>query len=125
MLEGVSFGAARGSTLGLVGESGSGKSTVGRAILKSSPPPLPTSPAQLCVKGREVVGASRSAMLPLRRHVQVVFQDPGGSLNPRMRVAELLAEPFVVHGLTPAQTAGPLAGRADLRRSPAARERGA
>lgn len=106
VLEGVSFELAHGSTLGLVGESGSGKSTVGRAILGLLSTTIAHVTGSIVCDGREVVGASRSAMLPLRRHVQVVFQDPGGSLNPRMRVAELLAEPFVVHRLTPAQTAG-------------------
>lgn len=105
-LDGVSFELPRGATLGLVGESGSGKSTIGRAILGLLSPTAAHVTGSILCDDREVVGASRSALHPLRRHVQVVFQDPGGSLNPRMRVAELLAEPFVIHGLTPAQTAG-------------------
>lgn len=106
VLDHVSFEVARGTTLGLVGESGSGKSTVGRAILGLLSPTTASVRGSIRCEGREIVGASRSAVLPLRRHVQVVFQDPGGSLNPRMRVGELLAEPFHVHRMTPAQVAG-------------------
>jgi ABC-type microcin C transport system duplicated ATPase subunit YejF len=106
VLDEVSFDLPRASTLGLVGESGSGKSTVGRAVLGLLHRGVARVSGSVLVEGRQVVGASRRDLLPMRRHAQIVFQDPGGSLNPRMRVADLLAEPFVVHRLTPAQTAG-------------------
>jgi len=90
----VSFTIAKGETLGLVGESGSGKSTVARMILGLVPP----SSGSVSFDGQEVIcGSSSSSLRGLRRRMQPVFQDPFAALNPRMTVAEILAEPFRIH----------------------------
>jgi peptide/nickel transport system ATP-binding protein len=90
----VSFSIARGETLGLVGESGSGKSTVARMILGLIPP----SSGTVSFAGEEVIcGASNASLRTLRRRMQPVFQDPFAALNPRMTVAEIIAEPFRIH----------------------------
>src|ERR1700678_3059472 len=90
----VSFTIARGETLGLVGESGSGKSTVARMILGLIPP----SSGRVYFDGQEVIcGASSTRLRTLRRRIQPVFQDPFAALNPRMTVAEIIAEPFRIH----------------------------
>jgi ABC-type glutathione transport system ATPase component len=90
----VSFSIARGETLGLVGESGSGKSTVARMILGLIPP----SSGTVSFAGEEVIcGASSASLRKLRRRMQPVFQDPFAALNPRMTVAEIIAEPFRIH----------------------------
>jgi len=90
----VSFSVARGETLGLVGESGSGKSTVARMILGLIPP----SSGTVSFAGEEVIiGASSARLRTLRRRMQPVFQDPFAALNPRMTVAEIIAEPFRIH----------------------------
>lgn len=100
-VDGVSFdiGAdGKGETLGLVGESGCGKTTVGRAILKLIPP----TSGQVLFQGRDVAPATGSQLKSLRQKMQIVFQDPAGSLNPRMRVMNIIGEPMLVHGLIPA-----------------------
>lgn len=89
----VSFSIARGETLGLVGESGSGKSTVARMILGLIPP----SSGSVSFDGQVFPGASSARLRALRRRMQPVFQDPFAALNPRMTVAEILAEPFRIH----------------------------
>jgi ABC-type glutathione transport system ATPase component len=90
----VSFSIAQGETLGLVGESGSGKSTVARMILGLIPP----SSGTVSFAGEEVIiGASSARLRTLRRRMQPVFQDPFAALNPRMTVAEIIAEPFRIH----------------------------
>jgi peptide/nickel transport system ATP-binding protein len=89
-VDGVSFEIARGETLALVGESGCGKSTVGRAILRL----FDITAGQVVLDGRRIDDLSIGALRPLRRRVQVVFQDPFASLNPRMRVRDILAEPM-------------------------------
>jgi ABC-type oligopeptide transport system ATPase subunit len=94
-VDGVSFSVAKGETLGLVGESGCGKTTVGRAILQL----IPHSGGQVRFEGRDVFTARGSDLKTLRSRMQIVFQDPGGSLNPRMRIANILGEPLLVHGL--------------------------
>jgi ABC-type oligopeptide transport system ATPase subunit len=94
-VDGVSFDLARGETLGLVGESGSGKTTVGRAVLRLIEP----TSGEVRFDGEDVLGAAGSRLRALRRQMQIVFQDPAGSLNPRMRIAQIVAEPLVVHGL--------------------------
>jgi len=94
-VDGVSFEVARGETLGLVGESGSGKSTVARTILRLIPP----TSGEVILDGKSVFKASPGEMKRLRRDVQIIFQDPYGSLNPRMSVGEIIAEGLVVHGV--------------------------
>jgi oligopeptide/dipeptide ABC transporter ATP-binding protein len=94
-VEDVSFDIYRGETLGLVGESGSGKSTTGRAILLKV---KPTS-GRVIFRGRDVTEVGGEELRKLRRHMQLVFQDPYASLNPRMKVIDIVAEPLVVHGL--------------------------
>ena len=94
-VDGVSFEIARGETLSLVGESGCGKSTVARALLRLL---RPTS-GQIVLKGRRIDDLSPGAFRPLRQAIQIVFQDPFSSLNPRLRVRAALAEPMRNFGL--------------------------
>ncbi len=93
-VDGVSLEIHRGEIVGLVGESGSGKSTLGRAILQI------VRPARGSIRfgGTELVGIDPEALRRHRRDLQMIFQDPRGSLDPRMRVAAILAEPMVIHG---------------------------
>ena len=92
---GVSFDVDRGETLGIVGESGCGKSTTGRMLLRLLEPT--SGSVKFC--DEELIGASSSRMRGLRRRIQIVFQDPYASLNPRMTVQSIIAEPMKVHGL--------------------------
>ncbi len=94
-VDGVSFDIARGETLGLVGESGCGKTTVGRSILKLVPP----TSGSVTFDGQDVLAARGQSLKALRRQMQIIFQDPAGSLNPRMRIAGIVGEPLIVHGL--------------------------
>src|ERR1700746_2319482 len=89
----VSLDIHAGETLGLVGESGSGKSTLGRLALRLI---KPTS-GSIQFKGRDLLGASAADLRRLRRHMQIIFQDPFSSLDPRMRVEDLIAEPLLIH----------------------------
>ena len=89
-VDGVSFQIDRAETLALVGESGCGKSTVGRAILRL----FEITAGQVVLDGRRIDDMPAGALRPLRRRMQVVFQDPLSSLNPRMRVRDLIAEPI-------------------------------
>lgn len=93
-VDGVSFELGVNETLGLVGESGCGKSTVGRSLLRL----IPTSEGTVHYKGEDVLAASGARMKALRREMQIIFQDPAGSLNPRMTVGQIVAEPMQVHG---------------------------
>jgi oligopeptide/dipeptide ABC transporter ATP-binding protein len=92
-VDGVDLALAPGETLGIVGESGSGKSTLARAILKL----VPASAGRISVLGRELAGLSRAELRPLKRDLQVVFQDPLAALNPRMTVGDIVAEPLWTH----------------------------
>jgi peptide/nickel transport system ATP-binding protein len=91
----VSFSIGEGETLGLVGESGCGKTTVGRTLLRL----VPATAGTVTFEGRDVFGASGNELQQLRRNMQIVFQDPAGSLNPRMRIASIVGEPLIIHGL--------------------------
>jgi len=91
----ISFEIRSGETLGLVGESGSGKSTTGYCILRLLKP----TGGSVRFLGRDVTGMRRSELHSLRRELQIVFQDPYASLNPRMTVGDIVAEPLVIHGI--------------------------
>jgi peptide/nickel transport system ATP-binding protein len=93
-VDGVSFSVERGETLGLVGESGSGKSTLSRTVLQLL---RPTS-GSVRFEGREIAGLSRRAMRPLRPEMQMIFQDPYASLNPRKRIGQIVGEPLRLQG---------------------------
>ncbi|SDF46783.1 ABC transporter ATP-binding protein [Klenkia brasiliensis] len=95
-VDGLDLDLYPGEVLGLVGESGCGKSTTGRAILNLQP----ATGGSVKFEGRELVGLDRKAMRPLRRDIQIVFQDPYASLNPRLPVFDIVAEPLIIHGLT-------------------------
>ncbi len=94
-VEDVSFAVGPGEVVGLVGESGSGKSTIGRLILRS----IEATSGDVRYEGRSIVDLGRSAMQPFRRRMQMVFQDPYASLNPRLRVSSIIGEALDAHGL--------------------------
>src|SRR5947208_2880365 len=94
-VDGVSFAIREGETLGLVGESGCGKTTAGRAVLRLIEP----TSGSVKVEGREIIGLSKAEMRPYRREMQIVFQDPFSSLNPRMTAGDIVGEPLQVHGV--------------------------
>jgi peptide/nickel transport system ATP-binding protein len=97
VVDDVSFSIRRGETLGLVGESGSGKSTVARILLRLVEP----TSGEVRYKGRDLFDTDSRQMREMRRRMQIVFQDPYAALNPRMRVREILAEPFAIHRKRP------------------------
>jgi oligopeptide/dipeptide ABC transporter ATP-binding protein len=93
-VDGVSFDLHYGQTLGLVGESGSGKSTTGRALVRLNEP----TAGSIRLEGRDILGPSSEVGAELRRRVQMIFQDPYSSLNPRMTVGAIIGEPLAIHG---------------------------
>jgi peptide/nickel transport system ATP-binding protein len=97
-VDGVSFVLRPGETLALVGESGCGKSTVGRLVMRLIEP----TAGRIVLDGDDVTALSETAFRPLRRKVQLIFQDPFASLNPRMTVGQILAEPLMLHDMVPA-----------------------
>jgi oligopeptide/dipeptide ABC transporter ATP-binding protein len=98
-VDGVSLGILPGETLGLVGESGCGKSTLGRIILRLEEP----TAGDILFQGQSILGHDAQQMRQLRRQMQIIFQDPFSSLNPRKNVAHIVGEPLLVHGMTDRQ----------------------
>ena len=94
-IDGVSFSVARGEVVGLVGESGSGKTTIGRTVLRLTDP----TAGRIEFDGEDITTLGRSALQPYRRRMQIVFQDPFASLNPRLRIGSALAEALTIHDL--------------------------
>lgn len=96
-IDGIDFTVQRGETLGLVGESGCGKTTTGRCILRLERP----TAGEIIYDGVDLAGLAPKAMLAMRRRIQVIFQDPYSSLNPRMKVGAIIEEPMKVHAIEP------------------------
>src|SRR5215207_5144199 len=96
-VDGISFDVIRGETLGLVGESGCGKSTAGRTILQLYKP----TEGSVIFQGKDLAQLKGEDLRKMRRHLQMIFQDPYASLNPRMTVGNIVSEPMQIHNLVP------------------------
>jgi peptide/nickel transport system ATP-binding protein/oligopeptide transport system ATP-binding protein len=94
-VDGVSLAVRRGETLGLVGETGCGKSTLARCVTRLHP----LTSGRVEFDGQDISGLSRHALQPVRREIQMIFQDPYGALNPRRRVGSIIGDPFAIHGI--------------------------
>lgn len=97
VLHGIDLSIARGETLGIVGESGSGKTTLGRALLRL----INVTAGTITFDGKDITNFDEAAMRPLRRRMQMIFQDPMSSLNPRHTIRRILTGPLLLHGLAP------------------------
>ncbi len=100
-VDGIDFTIRQGETLGLVGESGSGKTTTGRVVLRL----LPATKGEVIFEGRNVLELGREEVRRLRKEMQIIFQDPYASLNPRMSVGEIVGEPIAIHGIAKGKAA--------------------
>ena len=98
-VDGVSFAIEKGRTLGVVGESGCGKSTLGRVILHL----LNSTGGQIFFDGRDITNVEKAELKKLRQDMQIIFQDPYSSINPRMKVSQLIAEPLVIYNVFPSR----------------------
>ena len=94
-VDGINFKIERGKTLGIVGESGCGKSTTGRVILRL----LEATGGEVLFEGKNILNSNKEQLRKLRREMQIIFQDPFASLNPRMTVSEIIGEPLIIHGI--------------------------
>src|SRR5699024_1191446 len=95
-VDGISFNVKKGETLGIVGESGCGKSTTGKSILRLIEP----TEGKVTFEGKDLLNLSKEEMRKLRKDMQIIFQDPYASLNPRHTVGKIIGEPLLVHGMT-------------------------
>jgi oligopeptide transport system ATP-binding protein len=100
-VDGIDFAIKRGETLGLVGESGSGKTTAGRVVLRL----LEATSGDVLFEGRSILGLGREEVRKLRKEMQIIFQDPYASLNPRMTVGDIIGEPLQIHGIASGKAA--------------------